>query len=171
MKISIAGPGKFEAYEKINPRAKTIIAEIAKLIAESGNEIVLTPDKNSAIAFFAKEYQDNGGKKVYEIVPLDDKEFGYEKYLDITLGEIINCGTWINQAIEFNKNSDMMICLAYGWGTMVEIHYAEHYNPKTVYIIKEFITSELPKELHKNQDIKYVSYKELINILKSSNKK
>jgi len=170
MRISIAGPGKFEWYEKINSNCKEIILEIANILAKSGNEIVLTPDKDSALAFLGKEYLKNGGKKIYEIVPLDDKQWGYKKYLDTTLGEIINCGTWENQAAEFNKQSEIMICLAYGGMVMAEIACTRYYNPKKVYIIKELITAKLPSELNETFDIEYISYKDLKKIFNSYKK-
>jgi hypothetical protein len=171
MRICITGPNKFKWYDRINSSSKAIIAEIAKIVAKSEHEIVLTPDKESALAFFGREYLKNGGKKIWEIVPLDDKEWGYEKYLDTSLGEIINCGTWESQPAAFNRNSDLMICLAYGGMVMAEIGCTTYYNPKKIYVIKELITAELPKELNETFDIEYISYKALEKILKNVKKK
>jgi len=68
MKIGIIGPSKL--------RDKGKISRIAKIVAESGNEVVLTPDKGSSSEFFALEYIKNKGKGVYSVLPLDDKELG-----------------------------------------------------------------------------------------------
>jgi hypothetical protein len=158
MRIAITGPNKFAWIEKINPNVRMILSEIAKNIAKSSNEIVLTPDKDSSLAFFGREYLKNNGKKIYEVVPLDDD---YEQYLDVSLGEIISCSKWENQPAEFNKQSDVMICLAYGGMVMAEIACTLHYKPKKIYIIKELITSVLPKELNETFNIEYISYKDI----------
>ena len=87
MRIGIIGPSKVENKAKIS--------QIAKIAAESGHEIVITADKGSSSEFFALEYLKNKGKKLYSILPLDDKEFGYD-WVNTKLGEQINCGTWEN---------------------------------------------------------------------------
>ena len=86
MRIGILGPSK-------SVRNKAIISKLAKIVADSKYEIVVCADKDSSTEFFAKEYIKNKGKKIYSIVPLDDKEFGYS-WVNTKLGEVINCGTW-----------------------------------------------------------------------------
>ncbi len=48
MRIGIIGPSKLESLDEINKDARGIIGKIAGLIAESGHEIVVVPDKGSA---------------------------------------------------------------------------------------------------------------------------
>ncbi len=158
MRIGIIGPSKIEYIEEINPDAKEILQEIVKKILDY--EIVVTPDKGAVSESVALEYIKNKGKKVYEIIPLDDKEFGYS-YLNTELGEHINCGTWRNQPEKFNEETDALICVGYAVGVLAEIAYSKWFKPKPVYIIKELITGELPEEINKSLDLRYISYKDL----------
>ncbi|MBM3233875.1 hypothetical protein FJZ19_02150 [Candidatus Pacearchaeota archaeon] len=68
MRIGIIGPSKIEYVEEINPEARKIIAETAKITAKSNNEIAITPDKGSVSEFFAQEFIKNKGKKVWEVL-------------------------------------------------------------------------------------------------------
>ena len=153
MKVGIIGPSKLREGE--------IIERVAKIISEKGYEIVLTLDKGSSSEFFAKKYLAYGGKKVYSIVPLDDKEFGID-WVNTEIGEKINCGTWRNQPEKLNEETDVLICIGYAAGVLAEIAYTKWFKPKTVYLIKELINGELPKEL--KLDLKYISINELENV-------
>jgi len=48
---------------------------------------------------------------------------------------------------------------------MAEIACTKHYNPKKIYVIKELITAELPRELNETFDIEYINHKNLDKIL------
>ncbi|MBR9702000.1 hypothetical protein GOV13_03690 [Candidatus Pacearchaeota archaeon] len=157
MRIGIIGPSKLREKDKIS--------RIAKIVANLGKEIVLTPDKGSSSEFFAQEYLANKGKKVFEIVPLDDKEFGYD-WVNLDLGEKINCGSWRNQPEKLNEESDVLLCLGYSTGGMIEICYSKWFKKKPVYIINEFIEDKLPKELEESLDLKYISIEDLEKELK-----
>ncbi|MCK5613283.1 hypothetical protein KAR91_66030 [Candidatus Pacearchaeota archaeon] len=154
MRIGIIGPSKL--------RDKTLILEASRIIAEKGVEIVMTPDKGdfSTGECFALEYSKNNGKKIYEVIPEDDEEFG-SGWLNKELGEIINCGTWRNQPEKLNEECDAFLCLGYSAGALIEICYSKWFNKKSVYILKELINSELPKEIEESLDLKYVSLAEL----------
>ena len=158
MRIGIIGPSKLEYIEKINPDAKKILQSIAKQIVK--HEIVVVPDKGSVSEFFAKEYISLKGKKVYEIVPLDDKEFGLS-WMNLNIGEKINCGTWRNQPEKLNEETDVLLCVGYAVGVLAEIAYTKWFKPKPVYIINELVSGKLPKEVNESLNIKYVSYKDL----------
>lgn len=159
MKIGIIGPSKLKDFYKID--------QIAKIIAESKHEIVLTPDKKSTSEFFAEKYLNYGGKKVYSVIPLDDKEFGYS-WMNLDFGEQINCETWRNQPEKLNEESDVLLCLGYSAGGLAEIAYTKWFPKgkakKPVYVIEELISSKLPSEI--DLDIRYVSINELKNIFK-----
>lgn len=166
MKIGIIGPSKLDYLLKVNKDAKKIIEESARIVAESGFEIFITPDKGSVSESFAQAYIENKGKKVHVIVPLDDKEFGYD-YLNLDLGEHINCNTWRNQPEKFNEETDSLLCVGYAVGVLLEIGYSKWFKPKPVYIINELITEKLPKEVEKSLNLKYISFKDLKKELKT----
>ena len=160
MKIGIIGPNKL--FNGNPEERKQLISDVAKIIAESNHEIVLTPDKDSLLVHFAKKYLEYGGKKINLIVPLDDD---YEQYLDTTLGEIISCSTWQNQPSKFNEISDTFICIGHAWGGMKEIAHIQYSNKKIpTYIINEFISQKLPEEL--NFLVDYIDMKNLAETLK-----
>ena len=158
MRIGIIGPTKLNSLEEINKNAVKIIKGLSKLVAESGNEIVVTPDKGSVSEFFAKEYLNQGGKKVYCIVPLEDKEFGYG-WLNLELGENINCKSWRNQPEKLNEETDMLLGLGYAEGVLIEIAYSKWFKPKPVKIIRELVSEKLPEDSVKKINLEYISYK------------
>ncbi len=166
MRIGIIGPNRVAhlTEEELKER-KTNLSKFAKTLAKTDFEILLTPDKNSLLEFFGKEYLKNGGKKIYEVVPLEDD---YKEYLNTELGEIISCGKWPNQPSKFNEECDVIFCVGFGGMVLAEIGFSGYYNPKTVCIIKDFISAELPKEI--GLKIKYVKLKEVPQILKNLSK-
>jgi hypothetical protein len=165
MRIGIIGPNRCPQLkqEELEIRKSNLI-KVARILAKTGFEILLTPDKNSLLELLGKEYLKNGGKKISEIVPLDDD---FEKYLNVDLGEIISCGKWPNQPSKFNEECDVMFCVGYGGMVMAEIGFSGYYNPKKIYIINEFISEKLPEEI--GLDIEYINLNELEDILKNLN--
>ena len=159
MRIGIVGPSKLYGDKKI-------IEGLARVVAERGYEIVITPDKGSSSEFFAKEYLSHDGKKVWEVLPEDDKEFGYKKWVNVDLGESINCGTWRNQPEKFNEETDVLLVIGYAVGGLFEIGYSKWFKPKPIYIVNELVSSELPVEINKSLDLRYVSFKDLEKELK-----
>ncbi len=155
MKIGIIGPSEIREKEKI--------LQLAKIIASLEHEIVITPDKGSASEFFAQEYLSNNGKKVLEVVPLDDKEFGYD-WINLELGKHINCGTWRNQPEKLNEETDVLLCIGYAAGVLAEIAYTKWFKKKPVYIIKELVSGKLPMEI--KLDLRYVSIEDIDKELK-----
>ena len=160
MRIGIIGPSKLGYLSKINSEFKLVISELAKVVASLGDEIVVTPDKGSVSEFFAQEYIKFKGKKVWEILPEEDIEFGYKEWVNIDLGESINCGTWRNQPEKFNEETDVLLCVGYSVGGLFEIGYSKWFKPKPVYIINELVSEKLPKEIEKSLNLKYISYKD-----------
>ncbi|MAH03615.1 hypothetical protein CMI39_02400 [Candidatus Pacearchaeota archaeon] len=158
MKIGIIGPSKVREEEKL--------LKLAKIVSELNHEIVITPDKGSSSEFFAEKYLENNGKKIYEIVPLDDKEFGYS-WVNLKLGEHINCQTWRNQPEKLNEETDVLLCIGCSVGALIEIGYTKWFKKKPVYIIKELAEGEkLPKVIEKSLDIRYISIKDISEELK-----
>jgi hypothetical protein len=155
MKIGIIGPNKL--FERDLQKRKKLIEKTAKIIAESGNQIILTPDKNSLLEYFGKKYLQFGGKKIWLIIPTE--EDNYRDYLNTNLGEVISSKDWDRQANEFNRQSDIFICIGYSWGAMKEIACAQYFNKKKIYVLKEFISKKLPEEL--NFLIEYIKLKDI----------
>lgn len=163
MRIGIIGPNSCPQLKKEDLETrKSNLKKVARILAMADLEILLTPDKNSLLELLGKEYLKNNGKKISEIVPLDDD---FEKYLNIDLGEIISCGKWPNQPSKFNEECDVMFCVGYGGMVMAEIGFSGYYNPKRIYIINEFISEKLPKEI--GLDIQYINLNELEETLKN----
>ena len=69
-------------------------------------------------------------------MPLDDTEFGYS-WLNLDLGEHINCETWRNQPEKLNEETDVLLCIGYAVGVLAEIAYTKWFKKKPVYIIKK----------------------------------
>jgi len=153
MKIGIIGPSKLQK------KHKDLINKLAKVVAGKGHEIIVTPDKKSSSEYFAQEYLSLKGKKVFSIVPLDDKEFGY-KWVNLKLGKKINCGTWRNQPEKLNEETDVLLCIGHSVGGMIEIGYTKWFNKKPIYIIKEITKEKFPSIIEKELDIRYVSLNE-----------
>jgi hypothetical protein len=61
MKIGIIGPNRL--FEGNQEERKKLIEKIAKIIAESENEIILTPDKDSLLEYFGKKYLETKVKR------------------------------------------------------------------------------------------------------------
>lgn len=160
MRIGILGPSKISYLEEITAEARQIIKTLATKLAKEGYEIVVTPDKGSVSEFFAQEYARIKGKKIYSIIPLDDKEFGIS-WMNTEIGEHINCGIWRNQPEKMNEETEALLVLGYSVGGMPEISYSKWLKPKPVFIITELVSAKLPKELERSLDLRYTPYKKL----------
>lgn len=160
MKIGIIGPSKLKNFYQIE--------EVAKIVAEKKHEVVFTPDKGSTSEHFAKKYLEAGGKKVFVIIPLDDKEFG-NSWVNQEVGEVINCGVWRNQPEKLNEECGAIISLGYSAGGLAEIAYSKWFPKdkpqKPIYIVEELISQKLPIELEESLDLRYISINELGKIL------
>ena len=164
MRIGIIGPNTRPEQEISEQRIKDKLIDVAKIIAKSNFEILLTPDKKSLLEFFGKKYLEFGGKKISILAPMKDDA---EKYLNLELGDIIDCEMWNKQPSSFNEECELMVCVGYGGMVMAEIGFSKYYNPKKIYIIKELISQQLPEEVNKSLDIEYIQIEDLGNILKN----
>jgi len=163
MKIGIIGPNTLKkASKKEVEDRRLLLVEVAEILSKSKKEIVLTPDKNSLLEFFGKKYIEFSGKKVWIISPMSDDA---EKYLNLELGEIIDCEMWYRQPSKFSEETDLLICIGYSAGVLSEIGASQYFNPKKILILNEFVTSKLPTEINQSIDIEYISIKELNNYL------
>lgn len=163
MKIGIIGPNtlKKKSEEELRNR-KGDLVKLAKIIASFNLEIVLTPDKRSLLEFFGNKYKELGGKKIWIVAPMKDEA---EKYLNLELGEIIDCERWYRQPSKFNEETNLIICVGYSAGVLSEIGASQYFNKKKILIINEFVSSKLPIEINQNMSIEYVSLEKLKNYL------
>ena len=159
MNIGIVGPKKL--FSGVIGERRLLLDEVAKIIVASGNNIVLTPDKDSLLEYFGNKYLELGGKNISLIIPTS--EVDHKEYLNTSLGKIIDCYDWDRQADEYNRQCDVFVCVGYVWGGMKEIACAQYFNPKKVYILNEFVSIKLPEEL--NALVEYISIKDLSSIL------
>jgi hypothetical protein len=165
MKIGIIGPNEIFG-EGIKERKK-LLDKVAKILSKGKNEIILTPDKGSLLEYFGEKYLGCGGEKIWLIIPTENED--HKEYLNTKLGEIVSCIDWDRQADEFNRQSDVFVCVGYSWGALKEIACARYSNKKKVYILKEFISEELPEEL--SFVVEYISIFELEKKLNSIKRK
>jgi hypothetical protein len=163
MKIAIIGPSKLEYLKKFLKNPEEIIGWIAKLVID--DEIFLVPDRGSISELFATKYLEGGGTNLKPLLPLEDTEFGYD-WVNPDLAENVSCGNWRNQPENLNERTEVMICLGYSVGGMAEMAYSKWFNKKPIYVIKEFVSGEMPKDAVRDLDIKYISYKDLKTALK-----
>ena len=168
MKIGIIGPSEIDKFCKATNLSKEYylnqISPIGNLLAKTKHEIVIVPDKRSISYHIANIYKENCGDKIIGIIPMDDHEFGIENIDENIVDEIINCVTWRNQAPSFVQNCDILLSFGFGCGTVTEIMSTKHWKLK-VYIIEEFITSKLPKEIERDIELIYIKKEEVKNIL------
>ena len=151
MKVGIIGPSK------LNEENKGVISKVVKKLID--HSIYITADKGSVSEFAGKEYVAFGGKNLFSVVPLDDKEFGFD-WVNTELGENINCNTWRNQPEKLNEVTEALVCLGYSAGGLIEMAYSKWFNKKPVYVIKELVSGELPEDAIRSLDVRYVSYKD-----------
>ncbi|MBS3079812.1 hypothetical protein J4218_06835 [Candidatus Pacearchaeota archaeon] len=96
---------------------------------------------------------------------MDDKEFGFS-WVNLDIGEHINCGTWRNQPEKLNEETDCFLCIGYAVGVLAEIAYSKWFKPKSVYIINELVSGKLPVEVEKGLKLKYIDVGDLKKHLK-----
>jgi hypothetical protein len=161
MKIGLIGPNN--VYRADAAERKVLLVRTAEIIAKSNNEVVLTPDSNSLLEYFADQYHHFGGKKVWLVIPTQQPD--HDHYLNTELGEVISCDNWDGQADEFNRQCDVFVCAGYAWGAMKEIACAQYFNKKKVFMLEECISEKLPEEL--NFLVDYISVNDLAASLNS----
>lgn len=179
MKISVLGSGdldKITRHTSLKEKdVRLFIENIARFLAEKKFEIVIIPDKGIPVEI-AKKYKEFGGKKLFGIVPVNDKKYGI-RYIEANLGmldKVIEVNDWYNADGEIAASGDYAICFGLSGGILREIsvlkfHY-KYLKCKTKLIMfRNAMSSKLPDELE--EDLKgnlvYVnSVEELANLLK-----
>lgn len=62
MVIGIVGPNNI--FDGDVDDRKNLLTQVAKIIAKSGNGIILTPDQGSLLEYFGTKYREFGGKNI-----------------------------------------------------------------------------------------------------------
>jgi len=167
MKVTILGAGdvtKVHRFGKMTEeKAKQLIKDVGKLIAEKKMDIVIVPARGIPYEV-AKAYKKAGGKKIIGIVPRDDKKYGIKhirEYMHI-IDEEVNIGDWYNLNGEIAACGNFAVCIGMSSGAMCDIamlkyHY-KYLGSKTKLIIFEnTISQKLPKEIEEEmKDLKYI---------------
>ena len=170
MKIGVIASSKIsyiaEGSKKSEEDVKKMLDKVAEVLAKDNYEIIITPDKNSPLEYLGKEYLKFKGKKIYEVLPLEDKEFGYKEWVNTDLGEAINCKVWRNQPETTCEVSNVLLCVGYGVGSMIEMGYTKWFKNAPILIITELVSGKLPPEFEKSLKIKYISVNDLDKELK-----
>lgn len=144
--------------------------KVAVILARLEAEIIVVPDKGGTSEHVALRYLKEGGKKVTGIIPLQDKEFGYEWLNREILNEEIDCLTWRNAPEKLCEESDLMLALSYGPGVLIEICYTKWFKSKVI-VLEEYVSGKLPIEAEKGLEIKYIRLKELEKEIKEQGTK
>ena len=166
MKIGIIGPNiLYNASDGGLEHRKDLLAQVAEIVSMSGQEIVLTPDKGSLLEFFGNKYLELNGKKIWIIAPMKDDA---EKYLNLSLGEVIDCETWFRQPSKFSEETDLFVCLGYSGGVLSELGASKYFSPKKIVILNEFVSYKLPEEINQGLSLYYCSIYELRSLLNTS---
>jgi hypothetical protein len=175
MIVSVIGSQNVEKLAKILGKNKKeineMISEVAKIIAESGNEIIAVPE--GLQGFFMKKYKEFGGKKAIGVVPKEDKQWGHEWLEHHLCDETLNAKTWFEQPFFMMTDCDIVVMMGFGLCTIGELSFLKfpwsRKKPKPkVLVVKEFLRGKLPEELSYDLKdyIEYVSLKELKKKLK-----
>jgi len=136
LRICLVGAGDIDYhYFKLLGIKKSMFEKerdaIAKVLAQSGYEIVLLPDRGICFEV-AKKYKEMGGKKVIGTVPFSDKDFGIEHlkpYIEAKIGkkkvfdEFIDTNNWYKQDLTLCTFSDVILMLGNSLGSLGELVY------------------------------------------------
>ncbi len=175
LRISLIGPGdiRFHYFELLKLEEKQFLKQIgaiAKVLAASGHELVLLPDRGVSFEL-AKRYKAHGGKKVYGTVPQSDQDFGIKHlrpYINAktndgknVFDEIIDTQNWYKQDLTCCIFGDVILMLGNSLGSLGELVYG-------YYLYKLFV-GEKPEVRAKKKEIHHevragenVSYTALI---------
>ena len=170
MRYGIIGPTDVKKFCKIlrlSEQAYTeYLIQLAEILARKKHELIVVPHKKSSSEFIARRYHAYDGEKVYGIIPMEDIEWGFDFLNQELVDEVINSKVWSNSSVQLLKQSDFLICVGQTAGSVMEICWTKWYKVKGIIVIRNFITSELPKETIYKLKIKYVDMDDLESHIK-----
>ncbi|MBT3406103.1 hypothetical protein HN419_02945 [Candidatus Woesearchaeota archaeon] len=160
MKIAISAPVNVgKRVEVLGISESEFYSNVDKVIsALSGKEIVIVPHKGSLSEYVACKHTG----KVIGVVPKNDTEFGIDFLNSSVCTEVLDCGTWRNQIEAMLDVSDVLVVMGLGCGSMAELCFTKWFKVKKIFVVDEFISSKIPKEIDEELDIEYISVDELM---------
>lgn len=134
MRISLIGPGDVEYhFQQLLGMSKEEferhVDEIGAVLAQSGSDIVLTPDQGIPLNVAKTFRMKNPRGKVYGLVPKADLEFGMEhilRYMDSEVqgekvfDDFINAGNWYKLDVSKAATGDDVLLLGKSLGSIGE---------------------------------------------------
>jgi hypothetical protein len=137
LRISLIGPGDVEFhYQNLlkldKLRFEFELEGIAKVLAESGSEIVLLPDKGVSLSI-ARLYKKRKGKSIIGAIPNSDRSFGIkhlEPYIHLKINEkpffdkFIDTNNWFKHDLIKGLLGNALLYLGDSPGTNGELNYA-----------------------------------------------
>jgi hypothetical protein len=162
IRVSLIGPGNIKHhYRKLlkisGKKLNSEIKKISKALVDSKSELAIVPDRGICLEV-AREFKKNNGKKIYGIVPKDDKKYGIKhlkKYLEEKnlIDNEINSGTWQEQLFNLCLYGDICICLGLSVGSNAELLASFYRLNKLTKFKKD--PSKIDKEIKANKNIKF----------------
>ncbi len=175
MRIGVIGPSDTKKVAQIlgqrQERYLEVVREAARIVAASGFRIVVTANKGSSTAEFARAYSKADGRGVACVLPLKDREFGLGHAERAVCDAEIDGKTWRSNAAKFAEECDAMLCLGFGAGTFVEIGMAKWFlKSRRIIVLRECISAELPKEALSKLEVEYTRVRQLGSALEKLKK-
>ncbi len=156
---------KYSAKKKV----EKILEKVSQIILEKDYSVIISPDKKSTAEKFAKIYKKQGGNKLIGIMYADDKIGGYPGLNRVICDKNINCKTYELQPGVLVRKSDDIVCAGLSNGVFWEMCMVKYIWGKRkkskVYVIKELVKKQIPKEIKKFVPIKYISIKDLAKFI------
>ncbi|MCX6774254.1 MAG: hypothetical protein NTY68_04660 [Candidatus Micrarchaeota archaeon] len=180
MKISLLGPTNMKKFSSIIGRdlgqIESEAREIGRIIAKSGNQLVVVFNYAGMLKLVGDSYKSNGGK-LEMLYTENDYDWYTKPYMD-HLGEAdvkVKTDGWHDMLLKLVKDSDIVVCAGLSAGVFAELGYMKWNTQekkgsvKSLIGIKEFIRDwKFPPELsfEMNHFMSIVPVSELENALK-----
>jgi predicted Rossmann-fold nucleotide-binding protein len=151
VKIGIVGPSSLvkvanligvptKLYEKF-------VINVGKIIAKKKLEIILCPEKGSIPYICATAYKKRHGLRVVGVIPNSLKNDEKAKLSLDLCDTIIVAPNWFLQPLYLVRESDALVVLGLGRGTMIEICYAGLHHWKPIILFSNLLSKPLHQEL------------------------
>ncbi len=176
MRVVVLGTGdltKIPRFTKISEKQlRELVDEVARLLAEKGCELVIIPDRGIP-SEVARVYKQNGGKRVWGVVPTKDKVYGVkhiQPYLHL-LDKRIKVDSWYDADGTIAASGSVCVVFGMSPGIMREFaalkyHYRYLGNKTKVIWFKNTISAPIAREITEEIPVIYVdSIEELAKLI------
>ncbi len=144
---------------------------VSRCIAESGDELIIVPDRGIAV-LAAQAYRKAGGRKILGLIPkagtdLQNAINECQRNRDLC-DEVIDDVTWFEQHSKLCEMSDAMVCIGLSCGTMCEIAWTKWTKKIPIIVFRSLIT-DMPREIVSETRTVFVNdLEEMKRVLKST---